>query len=189
MAPLIRFGSRQIRCIEKVTKTTSSSQKENNNDDRQPKNSSNANKKSVSFHKSVKVRLSIHINDYTEAEIEKCWYNREEFQAIQADIGLTSALINHGALSNRDTTEHHCRRGVECKMGHSLLRKQQLRMAGWYAVLCKQACFQQLSTTHQGALSPTSDAIVYDIADAYSVASASALSIARATALMDEIEI
>lgn len=159
-------------------------------------------KKSVSFHESVKVRLAIHIDDYTDTEIDACWYSPEEFHAICTDIQATvnrlqdveaateyddkqvkNTMLQQQQQQQDDNSNEFCRRGVECKTQKSKLRRQRIRMAGWYAVFSEQDLLEE--EIYQD---PSFDADEF-IARAYSVASASALSIARATALRDQSEV
>ena len=47
----------------------------------------------VSFHKLVKVKLTLHINDYTDEEIESCWLTPTEYDSIQKRIFMTLDLM------------------------------------------------------------------------------------------------
>ena len=147
-------------------------------------------KKSVSFHGSVKVRLTTHINNYTDKEIDACWYSPEDFDAIRADIqtivNQLQAEEDH-AKPRRNRTipcdDEVCRRGVECKTRKNKICRQQLRMAAWYAVFSEQDLLEE-EIYENPSFEPEKC-----IAHAYSVVSATALSIAHATALRDQLEV
>ena len=89
-------------------------------------------KKSVTFSESVKVKKTIHINNYTDDEIDACWYSDEECQMTRSDVKYAIQLVGNGLLEQ--DTEQYSRRGVECKTRENQLRRKQLRMAAWYAV-------------------------------------------------------
>lgn len=132
-------------------------------------------KKTIKFAERVKVRMTTHVNDYTDDELKACWYNGDEFKAIRADVRFAAGLVSSGMM-NQDTP-YHCRRGVECKTRENTARRQQERLNALYAVFDEQ----DLQT----------DSCVYDpeyIAHAYKAASAASKTHARAVALRDERE-
>jgi hypothetical protein len=71
-------------------------------------------KRSVSFYPNAKGKLALHINDYTEEEIQACWYNREDFKEFKRAIRLPTV---HMMERNRKISEEyqHCRRGLESR--------------------------------------------------------------------------
>ena len=135
-------------------------------------------KKSITFSEAVKVKKTIHINNYTDDEIDACWYSNEECQRIRSDVKYAIQLVNNGLLEQ--DTEQYSRRGVECKTRENQLRRKQLRMAAWFAVFEEQE--YQYDEQHVDELD------VEYISHAYKTASSAALKIARATALKDELE-
>jgi hypothetical protein len=69
--------------------------------------------KSVSFSLRVKVRRTLHMNDYTDDEKLACWFGPEEMNKIRDDVFCTIDLIEN-MLEVDD--ENHCRRGLERMM-------------------------------------------------------------------------
>lgn len=155
-------------------------------------------KRSVSFHVSVTVRPSLHIVDYTENEINLCWYKAEEYRSIRADIHRAVNCLQkqhqqqeqqheqqqgeypaaQHEHKHEENTNERCWRGIECKTRQSRSRRQQLRLSGWYAVFSEQER-QGWSKTCEPS---------HIIAHAYGSASAPAVAIARAVAISDELD-
>lgn len=132
-------------------------------------------RKSVSFHPSVSVRKTIHINNYTDDEIDACWYNDKERQDIRGDIHFVVNLISNDLL--RQDTEEYSRRGIDCRTRENVARRQKLRSLAWYSV------FEEQDTQFDvGIFEP--ECIAY----AYNATSAAASEIARSTALKDELD-
>jgi hypothetical protein len=89
-----------------------------------------AERTTISFFPSVHIHSILHINDYTDAEIQECWYTMQELRALKKEIRYSINLIEEGGLW--DETKH-CKRGLEPKirkLAHaSSLRKRQARRA------------------------------------------------------------
>jgi hypothetical protein len=58
-------------------------------------------KKKVSFAGSARVKLAIHINDYTDDEIQATWYNHDEICAIHDEINVTVQRVSCGKPLNK----------------------------------------------------------------------------------------
>jgi hypothetical protein len=65
----------------------------------------------VRFSPMVKVVRVIHLNDFEDHEIDDCYYTKNDFERIKADLKLTVRLMELGKLEE-DTIEF-CRRGTE----------------------------------------------------------------------------
>lgn len=130
----------------------------------------------VGFNPVVKVIHTLHINDYTEDEIDACWYNEREVKAIRDDAKVSVELLKNGKLEQ--DTEEHCRRGSECQLRSNRSRRRKLKAAGWLAVLREQ----------EEQFEEGMDADPYCIAHVYKSASSQASDIARAVALKDELD-
>lgn len=59
----------------------------------------------VRFNKSVKVKPTLHINNYTDEEIEACWFTSTEYNSIQKTIFMT--LEMNRLLSSSSSTTHN----------------------------------------------------------------------------------
>jgi hypothetical protein len=55
-----------------------------------------AQQKSVIFNQTVSVRTTLHIHNYSDDEVQACWYNRAEFKAIRKDVKFTVSLLKDG---------------------------------------------------------------------------------------------
>ena len=66
----------------------------------------------VSFHPLVKVKLTLHLQDYTEEEVEACWLTATEYTAIQNRIFMTLDLM-HLSPTNSILLSSVCMRGLE----------------------------------------------------------------------------
>jgi len=58
----------------------------------------------VRFNKAVKVKRTRHINNYTDAEIEACWYTPMEYSSIQERMFMTLDLMKLSSSSPTTTT-------------------------------------------------------------------------------------
>lgn len=88
----------------------------------------------VSFSERVKVRKTLHINNYTTAECESCWFSDSEFAEIRENLREVISLINDGLLDCKDNENAlHCRRGVEMHTDEkdALARKYRRRAIRW----------------------------------------------------------
>jgi hypothetical protein len=69
-------------------------------------------KRTVAFAPTVTGRPTIHVNDYSDDEIQTCWFNDDEFKAIKKDVRFAAKLLtNDGLLEKCD--EHNFQRGIE----------------------------------------------------------------------------
>jgi hypothetical protein len=59
------------------------------------------NNKMVSFAASAQVMRAIHINDYTDNEIQATWYNHDKMHAIHDEINVTVQLVFSGKPINK----------------------------------------------------------------------------------------
>lgn len=131
----------------------------------------------VSFFASVKVRICLHVNDYTQDEVHACWYNHEEREAMQENARVAAKLVLGGKL--RQDTKEFCRRGVEFATLAHKVRRQQLRQKAWFAVFDKQQAQYEIGKPNEPEL----------IAQAYKEASLEASSHAIELALKDQREV
>lgn len=150
-------------------KATSEKKKDN-------KKQSKKAKRSVSFFSSVMVKRTIHINDYTDAEIDACFYSCDEAKEFRQEARQTAKMLEDG-LFEADT-ETQCIRGTECRTRENTKRRQQLRLASSFAVFDEQDEQYENKIVDPEA-----------IADSYRAACGPAMSAARAKALRDEMAV
>jgi hypothetical protein len=67
----------------------------------------------VSFNNRVAVRKTLHITNYTNDEVEACWYNARETEEIRRHIRSILMVMESGDAEADDGVEL-CRRGLEC---------------------------------------------------------------------------
>jgi hypothetical protein len=87
-------------------------------------------KRYVSFYPNAKGTLVLHINDYTEEEIQACWYNREDLKEFKRAIRLPTVVLME---RNRKINEEyqHCRRGQTSRTrvgAKSMLRNMKMTL-------------------------------------------------------------
>jgi hypothetical protein len=77
----------------------------------------------VTFNKQVKVTAVTHLNNFSDEEIERCWYEKADFLRIKEEFMLTVKLMNWGDLP-KDTLGY-CIRGTEFQT-HEGARRRKL---------------------------------------------------------------
>jgi hypothetical protein len=92
-------------------------------------------KKSVSFHENVRVKAALHVNDYSEEEIQATWLNAADMQRIRREIRCTVQLMQWG--SSFEEIEYS-RRGLEYGTRESGRIRRQNRSEAAKAVLNEQ---------------------------------------------------
>eukprot|EP00339_Tiarina_fusa_P023890 CAMPEP_0117051886 /NCGR_PEP_ID=MMETSP0472-20121206/35857_1 /TAXON_ID=693140 ORGANISM="Tiarina fusus, Strain LIS" /NCGR_SAMPLE_ID=MMETSP0472 /ASSEMBLY_ACC=CAM_ASM_000603 /LENGTH=175 /DNA_ID=CAMNT_0004766285 /DNA_START=117 /DNA_END=640 /DNA_ORIENTATION=+ len=81
------------------------------------------------------MRLAIHINDYTDEEINSCYYRGEDFRAFKLDVKRAIRMLG----TKRTIDENKiCTRGVECRTKESAAMRFRIRGAAQSAVLREQ---------------------------------------------------
>jgi hypothetical protein len=102
--------------------------------------------KSVSFAPTAMLRLAIHINNYSDDEIEACFYSDSEYFEFKRDVKRTARMVekkqNIGEVNDS-------RRGVECLTREALKIKSKNRRHARRAVMSEQLN-QLLSEEHDG---------------------------------------
>lgn len=106
------------------------------------KESTNTEKNSVRFHNDVKVKRILHVMNYTDDEIEACWYSREEYMKIQKGVSMTLDLMKllnaNNANKNKVTSLSFCTRGLEDLSSEERRSKRIRRHNAVWAVLHEQ---------------------------------------------------
>jgi hypothetical protein len=76
-----------------------------------PLSPSKRQQKRVMFDTRVNVRKALHIYDYSDYEVQVCWYDVDENKAIRKDAKFAVSLLKDGKLE--EDNECYCRRGLE----------------------------------------------------------------------------
>ena len=93
-------------------------------------------KKSITFNNRVSVRRTIRIANYTDAEIEACWFTNRDYSEIRCSVRDTLLLVEDGKVS--DDCETHCRRGLECLTKEGMEGRRRRRTKAQFAVFNEQ---------------------------------------------------
>ena len=132
--------------------------------------------KSVSFRSRIKIREHLHVKNYTDNEIEACWYTKSDLADIKEDIITTRDLIASGQL--RRDTEEYVRRGAENYLQKEVLRRSRVKSKA------REAVFDEQDAQWDNEISPEP---AY-IAHFYRAATHSEVRRAYSTGLRDQIE-
>ena len=90
---------------------------------------------SVSFNENVYARPTQSLNDYTEAELEACWYNDDEYRQIKKDCIKIVKKMQQGKRIN---TRKYSVRGLEKYTGEAIERRELNKINAYIAVLDEQ---------------------------------------------------
>ncbi|KAL3922753.1 MAG: hypothetical protein SGILL_002030 [Bacillariaceae sp.] len=93
-------------------------------------------KKGITFNSRVSVRRTIHVANYTEAEIEACWFTSKEYNEIRTSLRDTLLLVEEGKVT--DDCETFCRRGLECFSKEGMDGRRRRRTKAKFAVFDEQ---------------------------------------------------
>jgi hypothetical protein len=135
-------------------------------------------KRTVAFAPTVTGNTTLHVNDYSNDEIQSCWFNDVEYKAIKKDIRFAAKLLtdNNGLLGKDD--EHDCQRGLEMHTRKGAHRRLQNKLVARQAVLDEQNLQWE-----EGVYDPEYLAMVYQ------VVSSSCQATARDIALKDQLDV
>ena len=84
--------------------------------------------RSVSFRSKVKVRNTMHLNDYTEDEMASCWYSKHEIEMIREEIRIILTIIDGNSSRINNYNDRICSRGLESFSIEGSTKKQEARM-------------------------------------------------------------
>jgi hypothetical protein len=93
------------------------------------------NNKKVSFAATARVKRAIHINDYTDDEIQATWYNHDEMRAIHDEINVTVQFVFSGKTLNKKDFSF---RGLEFATAELLQPRSHNKAVARHAVLQEQ---------------------------------------------------
>lgn len=129
---------------------------------------------SVHFEERVRVRKTIHLNEFSDDEIDACWYSDQEFNSMRAEVRFAADLIDQGLLETDNT--NYCRRGAEEHAPLQSRLRRKIKHALRAAVLEEQRL-----QWGEGSCDPEFIAEVSQFKSAQSIATA------RKVALEDEL--
>jgi hypothetical protein len=92
-------------------------------------------KKSVSFSESARMKKHIHINNFTQEEIDACWFPEAERSQSRQEIDYTIELMTRG--EDIDASKY-CTRGLECRTPQGAATKNQNKVDAWDTVMDEQ---------------------------------------------------
>mmetsp|Transcript_127579 Transcript_127579/g.190166 ORF Transcript_127579/g.190166 Transcript_127579/m.190166 type:complete len:217 (-) Transcript_127579:50-700(-) len=155
-----------------------------------------AKRRLVTFNNAVRVSRTLHINSYSHAEIDACWYSQREYTTIREnawqEANSCSAQDDGGADSLQGPQHSHypeqqrcqekgeaeecCVRGVECFTRRGARQKLKNKISGRNAVL-----YEQGLQWDEGVYRPE------DIAEVYKLAASNAKAKAIRAARKDQV--
>jgi hypothetical protein len=91
----------------------------------------------VVFNRDVYVQETIHVNDYTDNEIDATWYTREDFKNQKAEFAITVRMLATDRYSGDD--DIHCARGLEYRHREGAKLRQKNKLNGLMSVLEEQS--------------------------------------------------
>jgi hypothetical protein len=94
-------------------------------------------RKEVFFSNQIRIRLTLHVRDYTQEEIEATWFSKTDFENIKADVRFDIGLLHEGTHGAQDTTSF-CRRGLECRTKEGMRKRMSNKIIARNAVLDEQ---------------------------------------------------
>ena len=108
--------------------------------------SSTTSSKSVQFNSTVFVRTTIHVDDYSDEEYERCWYQSNEVAEFKKENAQTVSLVESGLKLNEATAActtsegapELCMRGLEGRTKRGSRRRRDNKYKGMCAVMDEQ---------------------------------------------------
>ena len=91
--------------------------------------------KQVSFHSHVRIRHTLHINDYTREETQATWMTKDDLTRFRQEAMYTIDLMNRGCEINESL---YCRRGLEFMTKDGKKLKQKNKHLGQMTVFSEQ---------------------------------------------------
>eukprot|EP00538_Stauroneis_constricta_P005028 CAMPEP_0119571400 /NCGR_PEP_ID=MMETSP1352-20130426/44101_1 /TAXON_ID=265584 /ORGANISM="Stauroneis constricta, Strain CCMP1120" /LENGTH=240 /DNA_ID=CAMNT_0007621079 /DNA_START=397 /DNA_END=1119 /DNA_ORIENTATION=- len=116
------------------TKTQHQQYTNNSNSNISSNSNMSATKKTVTFHECVRVKKTIHINNYTDDEIDACWFSRQDMANIRQDIAA-ALQSSSSSPSGPDAAEM---RGLECRTEQGSQQRRRDRHESLSSVLDEQ---------------------------------------------------
>jgi hypothetical protein len=93
-------------------------------------------RRTVAFSEAVTIRTTLHVNNYTDDEIDACWYDDYENEMMRKEMRSVLILLQNCMLEQ--DTEQYCRRGLECHTREVALQRLKNKTAVLEAVFEEQ---------------------------------------------------
>jgi hypothetical protein len=90
----------------------------------------------VVFNRDVYVQETIHVNDYSDDEMDATWYTRDDFKNQKAEFAITVRMLATNRYSGDD--DIHCARGLEYRHREGAKERQKNKLNGLMSVLEEQ---------------------------------------------------
>jgi hypothetical protein len=90
----------------------------------------------VKFCDTVRIRETIHMQDYSDHEIQRSWYTKVELKKIKDDLYRTVFLMQRGEVEIDNDSE--CCRGLESRIGEKANRRKKIVSYAIRVVLWEQ---------------------------------------------------
>jgi hypothetical protein len=91
--------------------------------------------RTVYFKETVSIRKTVHINDYSDAEVEACWYSGNEFYEMKREVRYTVDLIDRGSILDERT---YSKRGLENRIRNDAQMRAKRKTTARGAVIREQ---------------------------------------------------
>jgi hypothetical protein len=96
-------------------------------------------RKKVVFSNKSRMKLALHLSDYTPEEIKATWFSKTDFENIKADIRVTLSMPHAGTLDEDTNSIGHCCHGLECRTKEATRKRMLNKARTRNAVLDEQA--------------------------------------------------
>eukprot|EP00545_Synedropsis_sp_CCMP1620_P007960 CAMPEP_0119014270 /NCGR_PEP_ID=MMETSP1176-20130426/9447_1 /TAXON_ID=265551 /ORGANISM="Synedropsis recta cf, Strain CCMP1620" /LENGTH=213 /DNA_ID=CAMNT_0006967425 /DNA_START=96 /DNA_END=737 /DNA_ORIENTATION=- len=93
-------------------------------------------KKSVSFSPSAQCRETLHVNNYSEEELESCWYTTSDLSKMRKECKPILRLLKNGMYPG--DCDQRTARGLECRIKTGKKERRESKKMSWAAVLGEQ---------------------------------------------------
>ena len=111
----------------------------------------------IAFNETVKVSKVLHINEFTDEEVEASYYHKAEFKAVKAELKETVKMVESGLLP-KDTPKF-TRRGTEFRTPDGARSRLRNKQIAWNAVFEEQE-----AQWDEGVFDPEVLASIYEAA-------------------------
>ena len=130
--------------------------------------SSHRRRRVVSFAETAKMRLALHVNDFTDEEYYACFYSPQDYKRFKHEIKQT--IVHHrNHKSSRDDDKYCCTRGIEHRLTkESSKQRSTIMTQAKLAVLGEQTLRGQICDCNKEHEHPKNDNEDVQIASSYS---------------------
>jgi hypothetical protein len=109
--------------------------------------------KTVTFSQDVRIKRTLHKNNYTDEEFQSCWFNDTELRRCQNEMRVVVAMVEQGFEIDEDK---YCLQGLEFQTERGAALRMRSKLESMNAVLDEQDW-----QTTEGVFDPEKLAMVY----------------------------